>query len=66
MAAVITALKDSTQVKGKPTLILANVVPGKGVSFVENDYVWHGKPPSQDELAKGLAELTALREQLCQ
>lgn len=65
MAAVVEALEQSKQSQAKPTLILANVVPGKGVSFVENDYVWHGKPPTKDELVKGLAELTALRETLC-
>lgn len=66
MEAVIEAMEQSKQTKGKPTLILALVVPGKGVSFVENDYVWHGKPPTKDELVRGLAELIALRKTLCQ
>lgn len=62
MEAVLDAMKQSTHMHDRPTLILADVVPGKGVSFMENDYVWHGKPPTKDELAKALAELQAERQ----
>lgn len=41
----------------KPTLIVANTVKGKGVSFMENQVGWHGKAPSTDELAKAKEEL---------
>ncbi len=61
MEAIIDAMNQSKHMHDKPTLILADVVPGKGVSFMENDYVWHGKPPTKDELAKALVELTAER-----
>lgn len=61
MEAIIDAMNQSKHMHDKPTLILADVVPGKGVSFMENDYVWHGKPPTKDELTKALAELTAER-----
>jgi transketolase len=44
-------------VAGKPTLLLANTVKGKGVSFMENVAGWHGKAPSYDEMVKGLEEL---------
>ena len=44
-------------VLGKPTLILANTVKGKGVSFMENIAGWHGKAPSYDEMVKALDEL---------
>ena len=37
---------------GKPTLILANTVKGKGVSFMENVAGWHGKAPNYDEMVK--------------
>lgn len=47
--------KRSTQ---KPVLILANTVPGKGVSFMENKYVWHGKPPSPQQAQQALKELS--------
>jgi transketolase len=47
----------NTPVSGKPTVILANTVKGKGVSFMENIAGWHGKAPSYDELVKALEEL---------
>lgn len=61
MEAILDAMRQSTHMHERPTLILADVVPGKGVSFMENDYLWHGKPPTQDELAKALTELQAER-----
>jgi transketolase len=42
---------------GKPSVILARTIKGKGVSFVEDRNGWHGKPLKEDELAKALAEL---------
>ena len=49
---------------GIPTVILMKTVKGKDVSYMENQAGWHGKAPNDDELAKGLAELDALEEQL--
>lgn len=40
-----------------PDVILAYTKPGKGVSFMEDDYHWHGKVPTQDEAKRSLAEL---------
>ena len=51
------ALKQAAETKGKPTVIIAKSVKGKGVSFMENKADWHGKAPSQEELAAALAEL---------
>jgi transketolase len=44
----------------KPTAILAHTIPGKGVSFMERDFAWHGKPPSQAEAERALTELTTV------
>lgn len=41
----------------KPTVIIANTVPGKGVSFIENDYTWHAKAPSKEEARLAVKEL---------
>jgi transketolase len=41
----------------KPTVIIANTTPGKGVSEWENKYEWHGKPPTKEEGEKALKEL---------
>jgi transketolase len=43
--------------KGKPTVVVAKTVKGKGVSFMENEAGWHGKAPTEEEARKALAEL---------
>lgn len=42
-----------------PRIILVHTTPGNGVSFMQNDYRWHGKVPNDDETARALAELEA-------
>jgi transketolase len=64
MTAVVAAFDEAKTVKGKPQVIVANTVPGKGVSFMEGDYLWHGKPPKQDEADVALRELLAAREKI--
>ena len=44
---------------GKPNVIIANTIKGKGVSWMENKVLWHYRPPAEDELAKALAEVEA-------
>ncbi|MDR1197143.1 MAG: transketolase [Candidatus Nomurabacteria bacterium] len=41
----------------RPSLILAHTVPGKGVSFMENDYRWHGQAPDEAQVRKALEGL---------
>lgn len=43
--------------KGKPTMIVAHTVKGKGVSFMENNYTWHGKAPNKEQYEQAIAEL---------
>ena len=57
----IEAIQKAKLVLDKPTIIIAKTVPGKGVSFMENDYHWHGKPPNKEEAAKALDELRTLQ-----
>ncbi len=56
---VVDALQKAKGVPaaGKPTVIIANTVKGKGVSFMENVAGWHGKAPNYDEMVKALDEL---------
>ena len=54
MAAILAALDHAQTVKGQPTVIVANTVKGKGVSFFENKASYHGVPPSDEELPKAL------------
>ena len=53
----IQAVEKAKLEKNKPTVIIAKTVPGKGVSFMENNYLWHGKAPNKEEAEKALAEL---------
>ncbi len=43
--------------EGKPTMIIANTVKGKGVSFMENNIVWHGKAPTHEQAEQALKEI---------
>ena len=47
---------------GKPTVIIAETVKGKGVSFMENVAGWHGKTPNYEEMIKGLNELSIVEK----
>ncbi len=55
------AVEQAAAIHEKPTVIIANTVPGKGVDFMENDYTWHGKPPDKEEAEKALKELRTLQ-----
>jgi transketolase len=57
MNQVVDALQQAKASVGKPVVILADTVKGKGVSFMQDQAGWHGKTPNHDELQKGLAEL---------
>jgi len=57
MAAIINALNQAEAVKGKPTMIVARTVKGKGVSFFEGKVQYHGMAPTPEELKKALKEL---------
>ena len=46
---------------GKPTVIIAETTKGKGVSFMENDILWHYRTPQGEEYEAALKELEALR-----
>lgn len=43
------AFDEAKATKGQPTVIIANTIKGKGVSFMENNYGWHGKAPNEEE-----------------
>jgi transketolase len=45
IAEFVKAIQEAQAVTDKPTIIIAHTIPGKGVSFMENDYRWHGMPP---------------------
>ena len=57
MNQVVDALQQAKASEGRPVVILANTVKGKGVSFMEDQAGWHGKAPNREELDKALKEL---------
>jgi transketolase len=64
MKAVIGAVEQAKKMSGKPTLVMAHTNPGKGVSFMEGDYTWHGKPPGPEEAEKALGELKKIEDEI--
>jgi transketolase len=62
MDALVRTFDAIPAVSGKPTLIMANTVKGKGVSFAENVPHWHHHVPNDEQLAMALAELAASLE----
>lgn len=61
---IIDAVNRAKNHKGSPSLILAKTVLGRSVSFMEDEYLWHGKAPTNEELAKALAELEDIRHKI--
>lgn len=57
VGALTEMLSQAPFERGKPSLVLAHTIKGKGVSFIENQAKWHHKVPTQDELARALREL---------
>jgi transketolase len=55
--AIATACETARETKGRPTVIVAHTVKGKGVSFMENTHKWHSAPVTEDLKEKALAEL---------
>jgi transketolase len=57
MSGIVEALETAKEGLGKPVLIIAETIKGKGVSFMENVAGWHGKVPNHEEMLQGLSEL---------
>lgn len=59
IAALQKAFDDAAATKGKPTVLLAHTIKGKGVSFMENNPKFHGVAPTKEEVEKALQEIGA-------
>ena len=60
---IFQALDRASSAK-RPTMILANTIKGKGVSFMENDVKWHHTIPSQNEIELARKELGSIGSEL--
>ena len=63
-AALMKALEDAKRMKGRPTMIIAETTPGKGVAMFENKFEWHGVAPKKEEAEKALAEISEERKKI--
>ncbi len=65
--AMLAAIHEAQETKGKPTAIILKTVKGKGVSFMENNAAWHGAAPNDEQYAQAIldldAELARLKEE---
>ncbi len=55
----VQACRSAREPAGRPSIIVARTIKGKGVSFMENEFAWHSKPFGDEELARAVAELDA-------
>ncbi|TSC52548.1 MAG: transketolase N-terminal domain protein [Parcubacteria group bacterium LiPW_41] len=56
----IYSVLEAQAVYEKPTAILAHTIPGKGVTFMERNYLWHGKSPNKEEAERAIKEIRSL------
>jgi len=61
---LVNVLSKTPKTSGKPTLILANTVKGKGISFAENQVGWHHRVPTEEEYNQAMEELSKQLEVL--
>lgn len=61
---ILSALAKARAEKTKPTIVIADTVKGKGVSYMENVNKWHGSSPNAEELKKALSEMDQYEQSL--
>jgi len=61
MNEILSVVDKAKNVKGRPSVIIAHTLMGKGVSFMEDDYKWHGVPPNDEQGKIALSELAPTR-----
>ena len=54
---VLRAFEAARAFKGRPSVIIADTIMGQGVSYMADDYRWHGKPPKPEQAETALQEL---------
>jgi transketolase len=58
LRAILSGIETAGAESGRPSVIIAHTVKGKGVSFMEDTFAWHGKAPNAEELERAVAEIT--------
>ncbi|MGQ9501383.1 MAG: transketolase [Anaerolineae bacterium] len=57
MQQIVDTIEAAQQVRGRPSVIIAHTIKGKGVSFMENQCDWHGRAPNEEEYKRAMEEL---------
>ncbi len=58
---ILSAFEWAKSIEGRPAIIIARTIKGKGVSFMENRVEWHGKAPTKEQLEQAIKELESLQ-----
>lgn len=66
MEQIKEAFEQARKVQGKPVVIIAKTIKGKGVSFMENQASWHGTAPNDEQYKTAMDDLEKVGEMLCQ
>lgn len=64
IADVVRAFEEAKSAYQQPIVIIAHTIPGRGVSYMENDYLWHSQPFKPGEAERALKELKAIEAKL--
>jgi transketolase len=57
MEDIVNKLEMAVSFQGRPVALIAHTTKGKGVSFMENNHIWHGRIPTKAEYEQALKEL---------
>jgi transketolase len=60
VADAVRAIEEAKKIHQKPTVVIAHTIPGRGVSYMENNYLWHSQPFKPGEAERALHELRAI------
>ena len=61
MHQIVNALNKADETKEKPTMIIANTIKGKGVSFMELNHKFHGKAPDDEQFKQAMEQLNKIK-----
>ena len=64
MESIIDTLSEARPATGSPVAVVAHTTKGKGVSYMEDDYKWHSRVPTEEEFAQAMRELDAKEGEL--
>lgn len=64
IADVVRAIEEAKTIHERPVCIIAHTIPGRGVSYMENNYLWHSQPFKEGQAEQAIEELRAVERRL--